>query len=683
MLFWRDCVHARRLCYLRWFVYGLMIVVAVLRANAQDSHAQPAEHLDRPPAPPKHSGLEFMRRYCLDCHTGNEAEAGLDLSRFDNVAAMAGSRKRWSEILRRVRDGEMPPREADVPLVAERRQFLAWVSNEFRTLVSTSGIRPGEARLRRMNGTEYAATMRDLLGIPINAAQGLPSDGSGGEGFDNASETLFISPLHAEKYRDAAREALNYALANRNLEPNSRGAGASKFLALEPTDDRDALATARQALGQFLPQAFRRPVLDAEINDYLALFSQAYAQSNSYIEGLRLALEAALVSPKFLFLMEEPNTAIEPVQVSQYELASRLSYFLWASMPDEQLLRLAGEGRLRDKQVLKEELIRMVGGGQPPEDDKRDRNKQRRDDRVRYFAQSFVEQWLGTRALGREFVPDAVVGPYDSELQGGMKYEPVFFFDYVLSANRPILELLDSDYTFVHRKLARHYGIPGEFREQPRKADLPADSQRGGILGMGAVLAITSYPHRTSPVLRGKWVLETVLGGTAAPPPPDIPALDEHQAAGTPATLRAKLERHRRDANCAGCHNRMDPLGFGLENFDVLGRWRTEQAGQPIDARGQLTDGTLFNGPDELRRVLLERKDDFARNLTEKMLGYALGRGLINDDYITVDHIVEQLKRNQYSSHTLLRGIIHSVPFQYKAGTDPRATVTMSFENLP
>jgi hypothetical protein len=683
MLLRRNCVPARWLCCLRWIAYGLLLVVAARDADAQESQQKFPDHPVRPPAPPKHRGLEFMRRYCLDCHTGDAAEAGLDLNRFDSVAAMAGSRKRWSEILRRVRDGEMPPRESDIPNVAERRQFLAWVPTEFRALANETGIRPGEARMRRLNGTEYAATIRDLLGIPINAAQGLPSDGSGGEGFDNASETLFISPLHAEKYRDAAREALNYALANRNIETKSRGAGPPNFLALEPTADRDALATARQALEQFLPQAFRRPALEAEIDDYLELFSQSYSQSDSYVEGLRLALEAALVSPKFLFLMEEPNTATEPVQVSQYELASRLSYFLWASMPDEQLLRLAGEGRLRDKQVLEAELIRMVGGGQPPEDDQRDWNKQRRDDRVRYFAQSFVEQWLGTRALGREFVPDAVVGPYDSELQGGMKYEPIFFFDYVLSANRPILELLDSDYTFVQRKLARHYGIPGEFREQPRKADLPADSHRGGILGMGAILAITSYPHRTSPVLRGKWVLETILGSTAAPPPPNVPPLEEQLAAGTPTTLRAKLETHRRDPNCAGCHNRLDPLGFGLENFDVLGRWRTEQAGQPIDAYGQLSDGTSFNGPDELRRVLLERRDDFARNLTEKMLGYALGRGLINDDYITVDYIVEQLKRNQYSSQTLLRGIIHSVPFQFKAGTDSQTTVAISFENLP
>ena len=248
-----------------------------------------------------------------------------------------------------------------------------------------------------------------------------------------------------------------------------------------------------------------------------------------------------------------------------------------------------------------------------------------------------------------------------------MKYEPVFFFEDLLSDNRSLLNLIDSDFTYTNRQLAKHYGIKGEFREQPKRVALPENSHRGGILGMSAVLAISSYPHRTSPVLRGKWILETLLGTPPPPPPPGVPELDESEKANTPTSLREKLELHRADPTCNSCHSVMDPLGFGLENYDVLGRWREQADGIPIDARGELPDGSTFDGPEQLKELLKERKTQFMRNLTRKMLGFALARQLNNEDACVVESIVEKLAEDDDRAQTLVFEIVNSVPFRMKS----------------
>jgi hypothetical protein len=332
-------------------------------------------------------------------------------------------------------------------------------------------------------------------------------------------------------------------------------------------------------------------------------------------------------------------------------MASRLSYFLWSSMPDEELLRAATEGKLSEVEGLREQVQRML-----------------KDRKSRESAESFVEQWLGTRELGRNVKPDPKLNRYSNELEWALKQEPVLFFQYVLAEDRPLTDLLDSSYTFVDTKLARHYGIQvPNLKQQLLKADLPADSHRGGILGMAGVLAVSSLPHRTSPVLRGKWVREVLLGSPAPPPPPNVPPLEEKQTVTSPQSIRELLEQHRENATCAACHNLIDPIGYGLENYDLLGRWRSEETGQPIDAKGELPDGTKFDGPQELKQVLLGRKDEFVRHLTTKLLGFALGRGLTVEDHCTVDWIVKKVKEGDYHSHVLVAEIVCSVPFRYRA----------------
>ena len=602
--------------------------------------------------------VAFLRDHCLECHNAEEAESGLDLSTFSKTDDITKAVTDWTKIAARVSERQMPPAGSKMPETETRTNFVRWIQSTLSKHLCDDGVTPGQPMIRRMNRTEYANTVRDLLGIPINAGHALPNDGAGGEGFDNAAETLFISPIYAEKYLQAAKSAIGHALK----DPADR----QRIIVSDPNDERTPNQCARIVLENFLPRAFRRPVSEIEIDEYAALFDQAFALNASYETAVEFALVAAMVSPKFLFLYEQPSTPGEQTLVSHHEMASRLSYFLWASMPDHELRKLADEKKLHDIDVLTTQVKRMLRS-------EIDSRGLRRDSKVRGFATSFIEQWLGTRALGREFKPDPSVAPsYDSELEGGMKYEPIFFFEDLLSDNRSLLNLIDSDFTYLNRRLANHYGVRGEFREQPKRIELKKSDRRGGLLGMGAVLAVSSLPHRTSPVLRGKWILETMLGTPPPPPPADVPALNEKpNASGEFTSLRSQLETHRSDSRCASCHNMMDPLGFGLENYDVLGSHRTQNRGIPIDASGTLPDGTQFHGSDELKLWLLKRKEQFARNLTRKILGYSLGRSLTGEDNCVIDSIVETLAKDDYRSQTLIVEIVKSVPFRYKQVTPP------------
>lgn len=580
--------------------------------------------------------------------------AGFDVARLTSEKSITETPRSWSRILARVRQGEMPPKNSPAPAPEVRERFSAWIDTRLRTAACSDGIAPGPAPLRRLNRAEYAATIRDLLNIHINAGHALPADGAGGEGFDNAAETLFLSPIHAEKYLEAANTALGYAMS----DPRSR----ARFLIAEPNETTSPEQAARKVLAAFLPRAFRRPVKPEEVEHYVALFRGARGRGESQDGTIAFALRGVLVSPHFLFRLEDPNPDPAPRLVGPYEFASRLSYFLWGSMPDETLFGLAGPGSLHEPEVLQAQVVRML-----------------KDPKSREFAENFVEQWLGTRELGRDIKPDPKLFPayYDAEIQSAMRYEPILFFQELLAQNLSLLNLIDSKFTILTNKLQRHYGIElsERLRQQPKRVELPPGTHRGGLLGMAAVLAVSSQPHRTSPVLRGKWILEAILGTPPPPPPPDVPKLEEEHGGAAARTLKELLLQHRRNPACASCHNRIDPLGFGLENFDVLGRWRTEDNGKPIDASGELPDGTAFNGVDELRVVLLRQKDLFVRNLTSKLLGYALGRGLTIEDSCIVNQITAELEKNDYRAQTLILGIVNSVPFRYQAGTAANAPV--------
>lgn len=588
-----------------------------------------------------------LKRYCAGCHSGAKPSGGFSMAKVATEKSIEDEPRAWHRMLARMRDREMPPPGAPAMPAEARDATVAWVDSALFRSACADGISPGLAPLRRLNRYEYTSTVRDLLNIPIDAGRALPSEGAGGEGFDNAAETLFLSPIHAEKYMEAAQLALEYAFK----DPRSR----KHFLADKP-DAAKVLATT-------LPRAFRRPVTPEESVRYLALFESARKRGEEFDGAMRFALQGVLMSPHFLFRIESPNPEPTPRLLDQHALATRLSYFLWGSQPDDALRELATQGKLHDAEVLKQQVERML-----------------KDTKALESAERFVEQWLGTRELGRDIKPDAKLFPdyYDAEIQSGMRYEPIIFFQEVLAGNLPLTDLIDSKWTVLTNKLEKHYNIKvgGErLRQQPKKVDLPPDSHRGGLLGMAAIHAVSSMPNRTSPVLRGKWILEAILGSPPPPPPPNVPPLKDNHDQAAPATLRERLVLHRANPVCTGCHSKIDPLGFGLENYDVLGRWRTEDAGLPVDTRGELPDGTRFNGPEELKAVILSRKDEFMRNLTGKLLGYALGRGLTREEACTVDRIVTTLRADGYRSQTLVKEIVLSIPFRYQAGTNPRASV--------
>jgi hypothetical protein len=356
-----------------------------------------------------------------------------------------------------------------------------------------------------------------------------------------------------------------------------------------------------------------------------------------------------LVSPHFLFRIEK-NRPEDVYPISQHELASRLSYFIWSSMPDDELLRAADQGSLRKPAVLAAEVRRML-----------------RDPRSRALAENFGGQWLELRKL-ESVTPDRQRFPeFEEYLRMSMRQETELFFDSIVRQDRSILDFIDANYTFLNERLAQFYNIPGVKGPEFRQVLLDGDTQRGGILTQASILTVSSYATRTSPVLRGKWILENILNAPPPPPPPGVPNLDETKV-GSSASLRQQLEEHRKNATCASCHARMDPLGFGLENFDAIGAWRTHDGKFPIDASGTLPDGRSFQGPQELKAIIKADREAFVECLTEKLLTYALGRGLERYDRPAVKQIAARVAASDYRFSSLVLEIASSLPFQMRRG---------------
>lgn len=409
---------------------------------------------------------------------------------------------------------------------------------------------------------------------------------------------------------------------------------------------------ARTIISNFTQKAFRRPVTDQEIDRLMVLFKSAVKAGDDFPNAIRTSLEAVLISPHFLFrgeLQPEPNNPKLTRPIDEYALASRLSYFLWSSMPDGQLFELAARSAL--KRNLDAQVKRML-----------------KDPKSSAFVENFAGQWLQLRNL-KLVAPDAKQFPeFDEGLRLAMQKETELFFESILRENRSVLDFLNADYTYVNEKLARLYGLNDVKGEKFRKV-LLKDPQRGGLLGQASILTLTSNPTRTSPVKRGKWVLENIVGSPPPPPPPNVPELNESKEAVLTGTLRQRMEQHRSNPGCASCHARMDPIGFGLENFNAIGQWRQKDAGLQIDPTGTLVTGESFTGPSGLRAILLKQKrDEFVRCISEKVLTYALGRGLEYYDKCAVNQIAKNLAQDHYHFSTLISEVVKSVPFQMRRG---------------
>ena len=778
------------------------------------------------------SGGELMQatlqQFCIACHNDSLQSGNLSFQKID-LTQVSGHGAIPERLLAQLRSGRMPPVGMPRPDHNTYTSLITWLETEIDKLAA-SNPNPGRTdTFHRLNRSEYANAVRDLLSLEVNVEELLPADDIDAYGFDNMTEVLNVSPALMESYLSAARKTArisigesplapiaetyevpillnqadrmsedlpfgsrgglavrhyfpadgNYDLAitlHRNYVNYVRGLGSSHELevrldgklvqtfsfggeepdvlqapasyagnqfgdseweeymlfadsnlllqfpatagphvvgvsfvrkftepegVLQPpqsvfaaavnemrdgdaavermeitgpyrstparnTPSRRAIFTCQPAndtgraqeacaygiLASLAQRAYRRPVGDAEVN-MLMNFYRAGLSDGSFDDGIQLALERLLISPDFLFRVERDPANIEPdtnYQLTSIELASRLSFFLWSSIPDIELLDSAKNGTLQNPQVLEQQTRRMLA-----------------DPRSKALVQNFAGQWLYLRNL-RSLVPDAVEFPeFDENLRDAFRQESELFFESLIRENRSVTDLLGNGYTFMNERLAKHYGIENVYGSHFRRIYLEGEiaEQRGGILGQGSLLTATSYANRTSPVLRGKWVLTNILGTPPPPPPPDVSDLPERGADGQQANIRDRLLQHRADPACSGCHAPMDPLGLALENYDAIGRWRvTGEAGVPIDASGQMPNGAQFYGLQGLRELLLERRDEFVGTVTEKLLAYAMGRPPEYFDKPTIRSIVRDTALENHSWSSIIVGIVLSTPFR-------------------
>jgi mono/diheme cytochrome c family protein len=725
-----------------------------------------------------------LDRFCVTCHNARLRTAGLLLDQAD-VDHPETNAAVWEKVLHKLRAREMPPAGVSHPDDATYSALADFLET---TLDSAAAAHPNPGRpaAYRLNRFQYANSIRDLIGLEIDAASLLPADDSG-YGFDNIGDVLTVSPVLLEKYLSAAATISRQAIGDRSLAPTSteysvppatvqtqretrdlpigsrggiavhhhfpldaeyvikvrlqRGKDATtivgmsdrrrldvrldghlikqftiggagpirdddlevrvpvtagshlvgatfvkdtvkpegvldragdtaffegvgtvsiagpygatgpgdtaprrKIFVCRPRGTADEEACATTIIATLAHRAYRRPVTKEEIPLLMAPYRSGHDRGG-FENGIRLALQRILVSPDFLFRVEMDPPGLpsgSAYRISDVELASRLSFFLWSSGPDDELLGAAERGKLRDRVVLDRQVARMLA-----------------DPRANTLVSNFVGQWLYLRNIDAVLPDPSAFPDFDENLRAALRKETELFFQSAIREDRSLLDLLNADYTFLNERLARHYGISGIHGTEFRRVTLTND-ERKGLLGKGSVLTVTSYPNRTSPTLRGKFILENLLGSPPPPPPPNVPSLKEDKDASQ-LTMRQRMEQHRANPVCASCHARMDPLGFALENFDGLGRWRPG-----VDASGVLPDGTKINGPIGLRQVLLDRKDQFVTTATERLLTYALGRGVEPFDMPAVRTIVRNSATTNYRWSSLITGIVNSVPFQMR-----------------
>jgi hypothetical protein len=710
---------------------------------------------------------------CASCHNQKFASGRFAVEKFLDPASILKNRDAWEQILAKMRSGEMPPKGIKKPPV---EPFVRFVQSEFDKADRSTKPDPGRVVTHRLNRTEYANAVRDLLGVDFRANEEFPADDSV-YGFDNIGAALTVSPTHTQKYLMAAERIASRAVGGdplpkpgvfnrkdrgRRLDTNiiqvddiveydaeymvrvnilghrgkddkpvtvqisvdgkpvktevvpvqisavnqqggatQRGyvdarvflpGGMHTFRAEFVNDEGLAAIPENQRFnnnrniypetielsGPFPPAApqpvrkkvlicdpatgaacvdrilsglarrgYRRPVAKDEVAELVKVFDRAKDVGYTPAQSLQFAVTKLLVSPNFLYKVERDPKPGTIAPISDIELASRLSFFLWSSIPDDELLKLAETNKLRAN--LDAQVKRMIA-----------------DPKSTAFADNFAGQWLEVRGLDG-VKPDAKKFPeWSPELRDAMRAETVKFFEAVLRGDRPITDFIDGKYTFLNERLAKHYGIEGVKGPEFRRIDLTTD-QRSGVFTHASVLTVSSYPTRTSVVLRGKYLLENLLNAPPPPAPPDVPALNE-EAVGTSTSLRQQMEKHRTDSVCASCHARMDPLGFGLENYDAVGKWRTQDGKLPVDSSGSFPNGQSFAGPAAMKDLLKEDLPEFARCLTEKLLTYSLGRGVESYDRRTVQDVVRQAAARENRFQGFIQAIVRSAPFQQRRG---------------
>ncbi|MBI3822871.1 MAG: DUF1592 domain-containing protein [Planctomycetes bacterium] len=650
----------------------------------------------------KPSTRPFVGKYCLSCHNAKKARGSLDLESLAK-SDPASQFKTWKKVSDRLRAYQMPPPGNPQPTNVERRAAIEALEAVFADAKWGEHPDPGPLPPRRLNVREYMNTLRDLAVTnarpsvrkssfePLKdgrislyrmipppehptdfVARMLPQDTNDG-GFDTIADNLSFPPFLMEKYLRVTKVLLDDMYSVKGKEKNGR----YNWTLREEVDRLEKGPpkgmTQRQALVKFLQsfasRTFRRPVSAEEVEKYAKLFDLAEKKGEKFETSIRLPLQAILVSPNALLLWHDAprrddrrgaSPYVEPL--NDHDLATRLSYFLWSSVPDRELFLLAEKGQLRDDKVLDAQIRRMMG-------DWRSRDG---------LLFGFLMQWLQVDRLDRAN-PDAdkYASYFQNNLAELMTQEMMLFADAIMVEDRSIVTFLDADWGFACYPLAQHYGIENFPGKKPPPNTLPSwyrvkftDKKRGGILTMGKVLTGTSQPLRTSPVARGKWLLETILGTPPAPPPPDVDnVLREDKVDVKSLTVRQRMEKHRADANCAACHRHIDPFGMALEKFDPVGRWRETDRDLKIDTSGELVDGTKFQGIEELKAILVSRKEEFTRAFVQHMLAYALGRKLDYYDIKTVREVTARVAKDDYRFSRVVLEVAKSYPLRNRRVT--------------
>ena len=580
----------------------------------------------------------FVNMYCVECHGNKKRKGGVSLSAALKTPGEPFARKHWKQAMETVTSHDMPPDDEDKqPTDEERRMFSEWLG-QIKYLSSKD---PGPFVIRRLTKVEYGNTLRDLFGVDPGIAHELP-DEVFGEGYLNS-----LSPLQSEQYLGIANEVLGRIIAPENAPPTEV---QKRLFGVTPAAGADPRAAAKGVAVSLARKAYRRPPSEEEVDTLMAVFDLGRSNKLSYTGSLRLMLKAVLVSPQFLFITpaKEAEAGKKIVPLDDHQLASRLSYLLWATLPDPELSALADQGKLHEPAVLKAQVARLLAHP-----------------RSRAFFDGFGAQWLGLGGLESKTFDTTQFPLMTPPMRVAMYDEARLFFDSIVRGNKSVVSFVNADCTFLNGTLAALYGMEKTVTGPEMRPVKLADTNRGGILTMPGVLATTSFPNRTSPVKRGVWVLEQVLGQHVPPAPPNVPALekqDKTKVAGL--TLRQRTELHVTNPACANCHKVLDPIGFGLENFDAIGRWRDQDdTGGAIDAAGELPGGKHFTTPRELKAIVASRTDELSRNLTERLLAYALCRQLEGYDEIVVDRLMDTLAKDGYRMQTLITEVITSYPF--------------------
>ena len=660
------------------FALALAAVAGIGRASAQTTAGQGVDVAARHPAAP------LLEQYCFRCHGAQTQTAGVNLDGLIAQRPLVRNREAWTRVMDAIEVGKMPPAGARQPADAERETLHALLSDAIDNFDYSTVDDPGYEPMRRLTHRELDNTLRDLLGADFTLTDRFPAELTGASGFDNTANTLFLESTLMERYIAAAERVVEQMLPAEPSTAAERSAHDLLFVATPGGELADEEA-AELVLRHFLGRAYRRPPGQEDVTRARAQYRAARQSGQAFTDAVKVVLQSILISPKFLLRIETPPETAdpEPYRISDWDLASRLSYFLWASMPDAELRDLARRGELSDPDVLEAQVDRMLA-----------------DRKADTLGTSFAAQWLGFQQVGTRIWLDPIDNPWCTDtLMTAMRDESSMFFMSLIRDNQPIRRLIDADYTFVNEELGTTlYGMEGVEGEHMRRVPLD-DPNRGGYLGHGSVLALTSNYKDTSPVKRGNYVLDVLLGTPPPPPPPGAGVLSAELGDLRNLSFREKLEMHSSNPTCSACHSRIDPIGFSLENFDYFGRWRDsyhfrerveteEEADEirivedtdvfaqkrfyrntytPIAATGSLPDGTAFDGPAGLKRTLLEeRHDDLVRQTAARMLSYALGRQLEYYDEPALRQIIAALEADDYRFQTLVKEIVASYPFQYK-----------------